>query len=156
MAGEIYFEDNTLKVIDAVEDAIEAALLECSAEVVSATKRNTRSDSGQLKNSWRGETKKTSGGYEAVMGSPLENAIWEEFGTGEHAAKGNGRKGGWYVPSEKLTPKAKSKMRKTVIKGKEYYFTRGKMPSRAFKKAIDKQKPKIKKHFLDKFGIAFK
>ena len=156
MAGEIYFEDNTLKVIDACEDAIEAALLECSGEIVSATARKTRVDSGQLKNSWRGETKKTSNGYEAVMGSPLENAIWEEFGTGEHAAKGNGRKGGWLVPAEKLSPKAKSKMKKVIKDGKEYYFTRGKMPTRAFQKAYKSVKPKIAKRFKEKFNITFK
>ena len=140
MAGEIYFEDNTLKVIDAVEDAIEAALLECSAEVVSATARNTRVDTGQLKNSWRGETKRTSGGCEAVMGSPLQNAIWEEFGTGEHALAGNGRKGGWAYKDERGN----------------WHHTKGKTPKRAFQKAIDSQKPKIAKHFRDKFGIAFK
>ena len=161
MAGEIYFEDNTLKVIDAVEDTIEAALLECSAEVVSATARNTRVDDGQLKNSWRGETKRTSGGYEAVMGSPLENALWEEFGTGEHALEGNGRKGAWYVPAEGYSGKKKPSYQGKVVVvygkgGKKYYKTDGKKPSRAFKKAIDKQKPKIAKHFRNKFGIVFK
>ena len=156
MAGEVYFEDNTLKIIDASEDAIEAALLECTGEIISAAKRNTRSDSGQLKNSWRGETQKTFNGYESVMGSPLENAIWEEFGTGEHAAKGNGRKGGWHIPAEKLSAKAKSKMQKRTIKGKEYYFTLGKMPTRAFQKAFDKVKPKIAKRFQEKFSIVFK
>ena len=87
MAGEVYFEDNTLKVIDTTENAIEAALLECTAEIVSKAARNTRVDTGKTKNSWRGETNKTSDGFEAVMGSPDENAIWEEFGTGDDLGK---------------------------------------------------------------------
>ena len=78
--SKVYFEDNTLKIIDATEDAIEATLLECAAEIVSATARNTRVDTGHLKNSWASHVSKTSTGYEAVIGSPLENAIWEEFG----------------------------------------------------------------------------
>ena len=28
----------------------------------------------------------------------MENAIWEEFGTGEYALNGDGRKGKWYIP----------------------------------------------------------
>ena len=35
----------------------------------------------------------------AQVGSPMEAAYWEEFGTGAYAAKGNGRKGWWiYIP----------------------------------------------------------
>jgi hypothetical protein len=140
MAGEVYFEDNTLKVIDNTEDAIEAALLESSAEIVSATARNSRVDSGQTKNSWRSVVSKNSNGYEAVMGSDLENAIWEEFGTGEHAISGNGRKGKWRYKDKKGN----------------WHTTTGKTPKRAFQNAYNSQKPKIAKHFQDKFGIAFK
>ena len=161
MAGEVYFEDNTLKVINTCEGAIEAALLECTAEVVSAAARNTRVATGKTKNSWRGETNKTSDGYEAVMGSPDENAIWEEFGTGEHALEGNGRKGAWYVPVEGYSGKKKPSYNGEVIVvygkgGKAFYKTNGKEPTRALHNAIESQKPKIEKHFQNKFGIAFK
>lgn len=139
--GKVYFEDNTLKVIDMTEDAIEATLLECSAEIVSATERNTRVKTGQLKNSWKANVQKTSDGYEAVMGSPLENAIWEEFGTGEYALNGDGRKGGWGYEDPKTG---------------ETIWTHGKKPSRAFWKAYNSQKNKIKKRFQDKFEILFK
>jgi hypothetical protein len=91
--SKVYFEDNTLKVIDNTENAVEKVLLECAAELVSQTARNTRVDTGQLKGSWASHVDKTATGYEAVIGSPLENAIWEEFGTGEQAINGNGRKG---------------------------------------------------------------
>ena len=90
--SEVKFIDNKVKVIDNTENAIEAVLLECAAEIVSQTIRNTRVDTGQLKGSWAASVDKTPDGYEAVIGSPLENAIWEEFGTGQHALNGNGRK----------------------------------------------------------------
>jgi hypothetical protein len=128
--SEIYFEDNTLKVIDNTENAIEAVLLECAAEIASQTARNTRVDTGQLKSSWASNVDKTSTGYEATIGSPLENAIWEEFGTGEHALKGNGRKGGWFYEDEE---------------GKGH-FTHGKKPSRAFWNAFTSLKNKIINH----------
>ena len=80
MASKVYFEDNTMQVIDETESIIEATLLECAAEIVSQTAKNSRVKTGQLKNSWKGNVSKTSDGFKAVMGSELENAIWEEFG----------------------------------------------------------------------------
>jgi hypothetical protein len=161
--SEIYLEDNTIKVINNVENAIEAALLECAAELVSETVENTRAKSGQLKNSWSASVDKTKDGYEAIVGSPLENAIWEEFGTGEHAikadgSKGNGRKGYWVYVDDGDNPAASSmtsksytlKEAKKVVaimreKGLNAYYTNGKKPSRAFYRAIVKTKPKIVK-----------
>ena len=125
--SEVYFEDDTLKVIDNTENILEAVLLECAAEMVSQTAKNTRVKSSQLKNSWKANVENASDGWEAVIGSPLENAIWEEFGTGEHALEGNGRKGGWtYVDEE----------------GKGH-FTHGKKPSRAFHHAYTSLKNPI-------------
>ena len=114
--ADVIFKDNRSIIIREMEDSIDGVLLEVSAELVSQTARNTRVKSSQTKNSWAANVNKTANGYEAVIGSPLENAIWEEFGTGEHALKGNGRKGGWFYVDEK---------------GKGH-FTHGKKPSRAF------------------------
>ena len=60
-----------------------------------------------------------AGQHEAIIGSSDQNAIWEEFGTGEHALQGNGRKGGWSYQDEKG----------------DWHYTTGKKPSRAFFKA---------------------
>ena len=139
--GSVYFEDNTLKVIDNTENAIEAALLEVSAEIVSQTARNTKVDTGQLKNSWAAKVAPNSEGFEAVIGSPLEYAIWQEFGTGEHALNGNGRKGGWGYTDPKTG---------------EEVWTRGNKPTRAFHKAITSVKPTIRKRFEEEFGITLK
>jgi hypothetical protein len=161
MAGSVYFEDNTLKVINTTDTAIEATLLECSAELVSATARNTRVGTGQLKNSWRAEVQKTSTGYESVIGSEEENAIWEEFGTGEHALNNDGRKGYWIFVkgssgSKKSGKSYTLKEAKRIMailrkKGLDAYYTKGKKPSRAFWNAYTSNKDKIINHFQSKF-----
>lgn len=133
---EFSFEDNTVVVKERICDAVEAALLEASAEIVSQTARNTRVDTGKTKGSWAADVHKIDTGYEAKIGSPEENAIWEEFGTGEYALKGNGRKGGWFYEDEKGNG----------------HFTHGKKPSRAFWNAFESTKSKIIKYFQDKFG----
>ena len=54
--------------------------------------RNSRVDTGETKGSYGHSVVKKNGSAELQVGSNLENAIWEEFGTGEYAIKGNGRK----------------------------------------------------------------
>ena len=137
MAGStVKFVDNSMEVIDRTENAIEAVLLDCAAEIVSQTARNTRVDTGQLKSSWKAIVHKKGSGFEAVIGSPLENAIWEEYGTGEHALKGNGRQGGWYYVDEKGNG----------------HFTHGKKPSRAFQHAFTS----LKKPLINRIKEALK
>lgn len=114
----VQFVDNRVQVMDALDDAAIAYLYEAAGEIESQTKRNSRVGSGQLKNSWTHKVDHAK--YEAVVGSPLENAIWEEFGTGEYALKGDGRKGGWYYQDEK---------------GK-WHHTYGKTPNRALHNAF--------------------
>lgn len=83
------FKDNIIEVVAALDDAAIAFLHEAAGELQAAVKRNTAVKAGQLKNSWDyvvDESKK-----EATIGSPLQNAIWEEFGTGEYALNGDGR-----------------------------------------------------------------
>lgn len=147
MADGVHFEleDHTIEVINALDSAIEQYLLEASAEIESQAARNTRVSTGQLKGSWTSEVDVESG--TATIGSPEENAVWEELGTGEYAAEGNGRKGGWYIHESMLDEKAKSKMKKVIGKnGEVFYFTKGKHPTHALQKAFDSKKEILKKH----------
>ena len=126
-----------------MEEAAVQLLEEAANEIQSQAQRKTPVDTGQLKGSWKhvvDESKK-----EATIGSPLENAIWTEFGTGEYALEGKGRKGGWLVPAEKLSAKAKSKMQKVEIDGKDFYRTYGKRPVRMLHNAFEESKAKIKR-----------
>lgn len=130
--SNVIFEDYTIKVKAAIDDRIDAVLEEVAGELESQVKRNSRVDTGKTKNSFRHRITGSfmAGQYEAQIGSSDENAIWEEFGTGEYALNGNGRKGGWAYQA----PKG------------EFYFTHGKKPSRAFWKAYTSLKSKIINH----------
>ena len=121
----VKFHDFTIKVLDAMDDTINAVLEECAGELESAAKRNTRVDTSQTKNNWRHYVDDAK--HEATIGNPLENAIYEELGTGEYALKGNGRKGGWFYVDEKG----------------EGHYTHGKKPSRAFHHAFTSLKKPI-------------
>lgn len=113
----VKFHDYTIQVKGAIDDRINAVLEECAGELESQAKRNSRVDTGKTKNSF--QHKVVDSEHTAYIGSNYENAIWEEFGTGEHALEGNGRKGGWFYVDAKG----------------DGHFTRGKKPSRAFWKA---------------------
>lgn len=126
--ADVKFEDFKIQVIGKIDDRINAVLEECAGELESQAKRNSRVDTGQTKNSFQHHVDDAS--HTAYIGSNYENAIWEEFGTGEYALAGNGRKGGWYYVDAKGNG----------------HFTHGKKPSRAFQKAYDSTKNKIINH----------
>jgi hypothetical protein len=109
------FRDNSIKVTEIIDNKILILLEEVGFLVVDRTVAKSRRRTGQTANNWRYVLNKSKN--EVIIGNPLENAIWEEFGTGEYALKGNGRKGGW-VYQDKITGK--------------FYHTYGKKPSRAF------------------------
>jgi hypothetical protein len=120
----VEFTDNSMEVKAALESAVEQFLEEAGGELESQAMRNqTRVDTGQTKGGWTHivDDKKVT------IGNPLENAIWEEFGTGEYSIKG-GRKGGW-VYRDKRTGK--------------FYKTRGKTALRPLHNAFTANKSKI-------------
>lgn len=123
--ANVIFEDYTINVQNAIDNNINAVLEECAGEIESAAKRNTRVDTGKTKNSWQHTVVDSE--TTAYIGSNYENAIWEEFGTGEYALEGNGRKGGWAYKDAKG----------------DWHYTTGKKPSRAFYKAFTSLKNKI-------------
>lgn len=123
--SNVIFEDYTLQVQNVMDDKINAVLEECAGELESQVKRNSRVDTGKTKNSFR--HKVIDSEHTAYIGSNDENAIWEEFGTGEYALNGDGRKGGWAYQDAKG----------------DWHKTNGKKPSRAFYKAFISLKDKI-------------
>ena len=123
--ADVEFKDFTIQVKQALDDRINAALEEAAGELESQVNRNTRVDTGRTKNSF--QHKVVDSEHAAYIGSNYENAIWEEFGTGEYALEGNGRKGGWFYVDAKG----------------DGHFTRGKRPSRAFWNAFTSLKNKI-------------
>lgn len=131
----VHFTDNRVKIKDLINTKGLAWLEEACAEIESQAIRNTRVDTGQTKKAWNHKVNQAEG--EAQVGNTLENAIWEELGTGEFAINGDGRKGGWIYKDPKT--------------GK-YICTNGKKPSRAFKKAYETSKNKITESAKGIFG----
>lgn len=133
MSG-VQFEDYSFKVKTTIEGKALQFLEEAAAEVESAARRNSRVDTGQLKGSWSHIVDESD--HSATVGSPLENAIWEEFGTGEYALEGNGRKGGWYYEDDEGNG----------------YFTHGKKPNRTLYRAFKDKEPVIRRRARQIFG----
>ncbi len=130
----VQFFDYSVQVKNTIRETAIAFLHEAAGELVSQTARNSRVKTGQTKRSWRYIVDERE--LRADVGSPLENAIWEEFGTGEYALGGDGRKGGWYYVDDEG----------------EGHFTRGKKPSRAFFNAFERLKEPIKRMAEKRLG----
>lgn len=112
-----------------------SSLEEAAGELESQVKRNTAVDTGQTKNSWQHRVAQSGEDYVATVGSDYENAIWEEFGTGDYALNGDGRKGGWFY----------------VDARGDGHFTHGKKPRRPFYNAYTSMKNKLIKFIQDRF-----
>lgn len=133
--ADVKFHDYSIEVKDALAKLSYQAVEESCGEIESQVKRNTKVDTGQTKNSWTHKVTVSKGETTGTVGSPLQNAIWEELGTGQYALNGNGRKGGWFYKDEK---------------GKGH-FTHGKKPRRPLFKAYSSLKNKLIRHMQDIF-----
>lgn len=136
---KIEFTNNAKAIKNILDSDCEQALTDCAQVLRSSVRDLTRVKTGRTKGSFNYFVAKKGGDFVAKVGSPLENAIWEEFGTGEYALEGNGRKGGWAYTNEKG----------------ETVFTHGKTPSRALYYAIKNCEGAIKSR-LAGIGGAFK
>ena len=135
--GQVKFIDHTEEVQGVIAELAYRVLEEVSGELESQVKRNTVVDTGQTKNSWthRVTGSMMAGEYRATVGSAYMNAVYEEFGTGEYALNGDGRKGGWFYVDERGNG----------------HFTYGKHPRRPFYRAYTALKNAMIKHMQDTF-----
>ena len=122
---------------DAMFRALESAALivEASAKALAPV-----GDSGELRDKIDHNVVDTSNGPAAKIGSPLDYAMYVEYGTGEFAENGAGRKGGWSYQ----TPDG------------EWHHTDGMRPQPFLRPAFKRNKDKIReivgKEFKAKFG----
>lgn len=135
LMANIKFIDHTEEVKALIAELAESSLEETCGELESQTKRNTAVDTGQTKNSWQHKVTKSGEDYVGAVGSDYQNAIWEEFGTGDYALHGDGRKGGWFYEDAEGNG----------------HFTHGKKPRRPFHKAYTTLKNKLIKFIQDRF-----
>lgn len=90
----VELKDNSIKVKAALNDAVIKLLYEAAEVIKSQAIQNTAEDSTNTKENWGAVVNESKG--EAIIGNKIENAIWEEFGTGNYALE-KGRNTPWYV-----------------------------------------------------------
>lgn len=164
--SNVEFEDFSVKVKKSLKDEAIKFLYEIGGELRSMTQRNSRRKTSKTAGSY--EYKVDEGQLAVHIGSDYQNAIWEEFGTGEYASETGhvGRKGWWvYVEgSPTKSPSTSSgksysspeqaKMAVALLrsKGLDAHMTKGKHANRPLRKAYDSSKSKIIRRAEQIFG----
>ena len=159
----VEFQDYTIKVTEAMSEALIGGLSEAAGEIQARAKRNSRPGHsyGNKPAAELWEYRVNEADMEAQVGSPYEAGYWEEFGTGEHALHGDGRKGWWvYVEGEDSGTGGKSYATKEEaeqaalflrrVKKVEAYATNGIEPNRPLHRAFKSARPVVEAIFEDK------
>lgn len=160
---QIEFENNSVRVTEAVNDALIAALYEAAGELEARTKRNSRQGHtyGDIQATALWDHIVEEGSMEAQIGSPYEAGYWEELGTGEQALNGDGRQGWWvYVEGQDSGSGGKSyATREEAEKAATFlrrvakldaYATNGIAPNRPLHRAFSSGKSTVQAIFEDK------
>lgn len=161
--AHVEFQDFSVRVTEAMEDALIAGLHEAAGELEARTKRNSRQGHkyGDIQATALWKHKVDEAQKEASVGSPYEAGFWEEFGTGEHALNKDGRKGWWvYVEGQDSGSGGKSYATKEEaeqaaaflrrVKKLDAYATDGIDPNRPLHRAFSSAKPVVQAIFEDK------
>ena len=132
--AKIKFEDYSDECIKKLHRASLQFLEEAGGEVESGAKARVRVDTGWTKKNYAHVVDEQA--MCCYVGSNVENAIWEEFGTGIYAEGGDGRKN---VPWP------------YVGRDGETYWTKGKAPMRPLRGSYEKLRPALKKRAQEIF-----
>lgn len=89
------YESNAKEVINAIGDATLKGILEACLLVEGQAKLLAPVKYGHLRDSISHKTKSEDGELVGEVGTHLMYGIYVEYGTGEFATNGQGRKGGW-------------------------------------------------------------
>lgn len=151
----VEFKDYSVEIKSEINQKSLSFLEAIASEIESQVVKNSRVDTGYTKRNWKHYVEQTE--LKAYIGNELENAFWEEFGTGEYAVNKDGRPTPWYVPVEKVKGKKKPTFNGKVEiiygkNGRAFYKTNGKKPSRSFTKAFETVKPKVERQAEKIFG----
>lgn len=158
--ADVKFVDNSINVKAALNATTIAWLHEEAAEIASQAQRNCstgESYSSQLRGSYAYAVDEQKG--EAHIGSQMEQAFWEEFGTGSFADQSKnggkpGRKDWWiYIEGESggtgkesnhYATKEEAEQMAAFIRekyGKHAIVTNGKKPNYTLEKSFTARKP---------------
>ena len=160
--ANVKFEDYSIRVEEAMSEALIAGLHTAAGELEARTKRNSRQGHkyGGKKADELWDYKVNEAEKRATVGSPYEAGFWEEFGTGEHALNGDGRKGWWvYIEGQDSGSGGKSYSTKEEaeeaaaflrrVKGLDAYATDGIDPNRPLFRAFNSSQSVVQAIFED-------
>ena len=161
MAGGVEFKDFSIEVAEALDETTIAWLYEAANEVTSQAQRTCvmEDDVGKrLKGSYANNVDESKG--MATVGTPLEEGYWEEWGTGEYAAHGDGRKGWWvFIRGEASKGGGQSYRTKEeaeeaadflrIVKGLDAVVTNGRPPNYTLERAFEAKRGWAKDRLAD-------
>lgn len=143
----VEFQDFSIQVKAELNDITKGWLHTWSNEIAAKAKDNVQMDGEQgvqLRGSYRAVV--NDGAGEAQIGTPLESGYWEEYGTGEYAVHGDGRKG-WWVYKDGYQGNGGAVLTETEAKAiaasdPSVHASNGREPSYTLEKAFTVTKPK--------------
>lgn len=153
----VEFKDFSFDVKAAINDTTMNWLRTWSNEIASEAKRNVKLDDEagiQLRGNYRADVDEMNG--VAYVGSTLESAYWEEYGTGAYAdmSKNGGQQGrqGWWIyikgkprtTGGQMYDEAEAKAVAAGLReqGIDAYATNGRQPNYTLENAFTTVKPK--------------
>lgn len=95
MSKSFRYESNAKEVEAQLLKAADAGMKAALLLVEASAKANAAVQSGEMRDKIDHKSKRSGDTLSGRVGSPLEHGIYNEFGTGEFAENGAGRKGGW-------------------------------------------------------------
>lgn len=145
----VEFKDFSFQVKAELNQITKAWLHETANEIAAQAKDNTQLDGEagiELRKSYKADV--NDGAGEAKVGTPLEAGYWEEYGTGEYAVHGDGRKG-WWVYKEGYKGNGGKQLTEASAKAiaagdPKVHATKGRKPAATLEKAFTKTKSKAK------------
>jgi hypothetical protein len=162
-SNKIVFKDFTGEVSEEIKNIILNCLEEASSEIESQaiTRTGTGAYHREIASKWTHMVDRNK--YEAIIGNPMENALWVEYGTGEYALNGDGRKGYWVFvkgsdgKSSRSTKQYTLQEAKQTVafmrsKGLDAMYTKGTPPKRPLHLAFKTSEKPIKDLFRNKLG----
>ena len=138
--NEFKFESYADKVIAEMDAVIEQAMTMVLEIIKSAVKAGAPVSTGQLRDRIDYRLKNIGGQVIGVVGSPEQYAVYVEFGTGEFAENGAGRKGGWAYQDT----------------SGEWFFTWGQDPQPFMRDGFRQNKKQVKEILSRELGMTFK
>ena len=161
---KVVFEDFTGEITKEIEKIFLDWLEESASELESQTITRTGRGSyhREIASKWTHIVDKSK--YEAIIGNPLENALWVEYGTGEYALNGDGRKDWWVFieggsgmsSNESKHYKTKEEAARTVAylrsQGIKAGYTKGNLPKRPLHHAFKLNEEPLKDELRNKLG----